>query len=289
VKAERLASLVRSIPGTLMPNARKISLVLADVDGTLLTKEKSLTTRATAAVRALKEARIRFAIASSRPPRGLAMLIEPLALDTPIAAFNGGIYILPDLSVIRQQLLDSGLVREVVAAMRDRGLDVWFYTAMDWLVSDPDGSHVRKEAATVQFEPVVIANLDAAPPGIAKVVGVSDDHDLVQRCGAELQRLLRGGASVSRSQPYYVDITSKDANKGGVAELISAYLSVPKEEIATIGDSANDVLMFKHSGFSIAMGNAPNEVKAEAQVTTDSNEDDGFASAIERFVLPPSR
>src|SRR5690348_12689263 len=158
-----------------MPNLPQISLVLADVDGTLLTKEKVLTERAKAAVRALKDAGIRFAIASSRPPRGLAMLIDPLALDTPVAAFNGGLYVLPDLSVIRQQPLEDALVREIVPVMRDRGLDIWLYTAMDWLITDPNGPHVRKEAATVQFEPVVIASPDSAPPGIAKIVGVSDD------------------------------------------------------------------------------------------------------------------
>jgi hydroxymethylpyrimidine pyrophosphatase-like HAD family hydrolase len=157
---------------------------------------------------------------------------------------------------------------------------------MDWLITDPEGPHVRKEASTVQFEPVVISNLDAAPPGIAKIVGVSDDHELVKQCGAELRPMFRGRASVSSSQPYYVDATHEDANKGAVADLISAYVSAPRDEVATIGDSSNDVLMFKRSGLSIAMGNASDDVKAEAQVTTDSNENEGFAKAIERYVLP---
>ena len=77
-----------------------ISLLLADVDGTLVTEDKVLTERARAAVHRLHEAGIRFAITSGRPPRGMAMLIEPLALETPIAAFNGGMFVAPDLSII---------------------------------------------------------------------------------------------------------------------------------------------------------------------------------------------
>ena len=80
--------------------AAKIALVLADVDGTLLTSEKVLTSQAAMAVKDLQTAGIAFAITSGRPPRGMAMLIDPLALRTPIAGFNGGVFVKPDLSVI---------------------------------------------------------------------------------------------------------------------------------------------------------------------------------------------
>ena len=70
-----------------------------------------------------------------------------------------------------------------------------------------------------------------------------------------------------------------------MVDYLSAHLAVPPEEIATIGDSPNDVLMFKRSGLSIAMGNASDQVKSQADLTTDSYSDDGFAKAMERFVL----
>ena len=92
-------------------------------------------------------------------------------------------------------------------------------------------------------------------------------------------------ATANRSQPYYLDVTNKDANKGAVVEFLSRHLGVPAAEIATIGDGPNDVLMFKRSGFSIAMGNASDQVKGQATVTTDSHNDEGFAKAIERFIL----
>ena len=80
----------------------KVRLVVADVDGTLVTEEKILTQRAQAAVHALHDAGIRFAITSGRPPRGMGMLFHPLALDTPIAGFNGGLYVQRDLAILEQ-------------------------------------------------------------------------------------------------------------------------------------------------------------------------------------------
>ena len=77
-----------------------IRLVLSDVDGTLVTSEKALTERSVEAVRALHDAGVLFAVTSGRPPRGMAMLVEPLALTTPIAAFNGGMLVEPDMSVV---------------------------------------------------------------------------------------------------------------------------------------------------------------------------------------------
>src|SRR5262249_39684356 len=117
------------------------------------------------------------------------------------------------------------------------------------------------------------------------IVGISDDHDKVQRCEAEAQAAFGQHATANRSQPYYLDITHKDANKGAVVEFLSRHLEVPAAEIATIRDQPNDVLMFKPSCFSIAMGNASDQVKATASVTTDSYNDEGFAKAMERFVL----
>jgi hydroxymethylpyrimidine pyrophosphatase-like HAD family hydrolase len=78
---------------------RKMSLVIADVDGSLVTEEKVLTLRAKASVRALARAGIAFAITSGRPTRGMAMLIEPLALRTPVSAFNGGLFVMPDMTI----------------------------------------------------------------------------------------------------------------------------------------------------------------------------------------------
>jgi len=263
----------------------KISLVLADVDGTLVTAEKVLTPRATAAVMALHAADIAFAVTSGRPPRGMSMLIEPLALRTPVAGFNGGLFVKPDLTIMAQHALAADVAGRALEVILRNGMDAWVYSGQDWLIRDVTAPHVAREQWTVKFAPTVVDNFNDVIGGAVKIVGISDDHDLVARCEKDAQDALGGKASAARSQPYYLDVTHPDANKGVVVTTLSKLLSIPANEIATIGDMPNDVLMFRKGGLSIAMGNASPEVQAQADLVTDSYDDEGFAKAMERFIL----
>ncbi|HEY2050991.1 MAG TPA: Cof-type HAD-IIB family hydrolase [Caulobacteraceae bacterium] len=268
-------------------NETPIRLVLADVDGTLVTKDKILTERAVAATRALQQVGAAFAITSGRPPRGMNMLIEPLALKTPIAGFNGGVFVQPDLTVIETHTLDPAAARKTAELIEKAGLDVWLYTPDDWFIRDPNAPHVAREAWTVKFDAKVVKSYpDELFEKIVKIVGVSDDLDRVAKTEREAQQELGRTASAARSQPYYLDVTHPKANKGEVIGALSRLLKVRPEEIATLGDMPNDVLMFEKSGFSVAMGNASDEVKSKASATTDSYEDEGFAKAVERLILP---
>ncbi len=280
-------------------NASKVSLLLTDVDGTLVTREKILTDRARAAVHQLKEAGIAFAITSSRPPLGMKMLVESLHITTPIAGFNGGIYTRSDFSIIEQNVLPRSIVQRVVAIMIAHQLDVWIYRDNDWFVHKQHGPHVDHDAWTVKITPTVVADFDPFLDQVAKVVGVSDDLPAVAQCETATQqefehqvecqsRASAGGGeqvSAARSQPYYLDVTHPHANKGAVVDRLSELLAIPRSQIATIGDMPNDVPMFKRSGMSIAMGNASPEVQQQAQYVTTSYEEEGFANAIERFIL----
>jgi Cof subfamily protein (haloacid dehalogenase superfamily) len=267
----------------------RVSLVLADVDGTLVNEQKVLTDQAIAAVQALHSAGIRFAVTSGRPPLGMAMLFDKLGLDTPIAGFNGGLFVNRDLTILEQKTVPTEVVGQAIEMMRQHGLDVWLYRGNDWLITKLEAPHVAREAWTVKFDPKVVANFQDKLDHVAKIVGVSDDYGRVQRCEADAQAAFGQSATATRSQPYYLDVTNVDANKGAVVAYLSRHLEIPAEAIATIGDQPNDVLMFKRSGFSIAMGNASDEVKAQADATTDSYNDEGFAKAMERFILSASR
>jgi Cof subfamily protein (haloacid dehalogenase superfamily) len=263
----------------------KISLVLADVDGTLVTAEKVLTPRATAAVMALHAADIAFAVTSGRPPRGMSMLIEPLALRTPVAGFNGGLFVKPDLTIMAQHALPADVAGRALEVILHNGMDAWVYSGEDWLIRDVTAPHVAREQWTVKFAPTVVDNFNDVIGGAVKIVGISDDHDLVARCEKDAQDALGEKASAARSQPYYLDVTHPDANKGVVVTTLSKLLSIPANEIATIGDMPNDVLMFRKSGLSIAMGNGSPEVQAKADLVTDSHNNEGFAKAMEQFIL----
>ncbi len=263
-----------------------IKMVIADVDGTLVTQEKVVTKRAAEAVLRLNEAGIQFSITSGRPPRGMAMLIDPLKLTQPLAAFNGGVLILPDLkTVVDQKFLPAGVPEKVIEAIGNHGLDVWVYTDTEWFVRDSNAPHVAREQWTVKFPPTVVKTFAGLLGRVAKIVGISDDLERVAKCEKDVQQAGGTHISAARSQPYYLDVTHPQANKGEVVLSISRLLNIPPAQIATIGDMPNDVLMFKKSGVSIAMGNASPEVQASATYVTTSNEEEGFANAIEKFVL----
>jgi len=263
-----------------------VKLLLADVDGTLVTSQKELTPRAIEAVHKLHDAGVLFTVTSGRPPRGMAMLIEPLDIKLPIAAFNGGVMVNPDMSVIEQRVLPEDLVVPVSDTMQSFDLDVWLYSGADWYVPKADGPHVARESWTVKFDPKIMKDgVKGLTQNVAKLVGVSDDHDAVQRAYAEVHDKFGDHVAAAPSQPYYLDVTHPQANKGEVAKYLAAKYGLKPEEIATIGDMPNDVLMFAHSGLSIAMGQASSEVKRAARRVTTSNDDEGFANAVEKFIL----
>jgi Cof subfamily protein (haloacid dehalogenase superfamily) len=263
-----------------------IAALLTDVDGTLITKEKVLTPRTIDAVKRLRERGVVFCITSGRPPRGLRMFVEPLELTIAMAAFNGGVIVRPDLSVIDEKPLPVEIPAHVIDIIRAHGLEAWVYTPTNWYVTDAQGTRVDRETSTVRFPPVVVPDYDAFLHEVIKIVGVSNDYPAVARCEASLQSEFGQRVTASRSQPYYLDVTHPEANKGAIVQRLARYLKVSPRRVATIGDQMNDTLMFKESGLSIAMGNASPEVQRHAMFVTTSSGDEGFATAVDRFVLP---
>jgi Cof subfamily protein (haloacid dehalogenase superfamily) len=264
-------------------------LLVSDVDGTLVTNDKRLTARVEAAARALEAAGIAFAITSSRPAFGMRMLIKPLRLRTPIAAFNGGLIVSPDrLEPIEGNPVPVEVARRSIEFLTGRGVDAWIHTEKAWFVLDSAGAYVDHEIRTIQTAPSILASFDR--PGAIdhayKIVGVSKDFDLLARCERELAAELGTSATVARSQLYYLDVTHPLANKGHAVQRLSHLLDVPAPSIAAIGDGRNDMAMFAVSGLAIAMGNAAKEVQEAADFVSAGNEEDGFAVAVQRWILP---
>ena len=267
----------------------RISLLLADVDGTLVTHDKVLTERAKQAVADLRKAGIAFAITSGRPPKGMEMVIGPLGIDTPVAGFNGGLYTDAKLRALDERKLPGDIARRVVALIVAEGLDAWLYAGNDWLVHKLDAPHVAREQKTVRFAPTVVDDFGDRIEAAVKIVGVSDDHERIVRCAKKVKDTFGHHVSAALSQPYYLDVTHPDANKGGVVDELVRRLGIPAEEIATIGDMVNDVAMFEKGGFAIAMGNADDEVKGAADAVTSDCDSEGFAEAVEHFIIPRAK
>ncbi len=265
---------------------RKFSLVVSDVDGTLVTTDKRLTPAAIAAAGRLHEAGIAFSICSSRPPFGQRMLVGPLRLKLPFGGYNGGSIVNPDLTPVEQKLLSRDAAADSVAMLERHGItSIWVFSGGEWLIRDPAGDHVDLEIHTIQTPPTVVPSFDGRLDTVSKIVGASKDHDRIATAVTAGRNALGGRATALRSQPYYCDITPPGIDKGRLVDLLAERLSVPREEIAVLGDMGNDVEMFRRAGFAIAMANATPEVKALAHAETLANDDDGFAAAIDRYIL----
>ena len=262
-----------------------VRLVVSDVDGTLVTSDKQLTEAGIRAVQSLHARGIGFTAVSSRPPFGLRMLVAPLALDLPLGAFNGGAMVKPSLEVIEQRLVPESAARHSVDLLTEFGVDVWVYTAELWLARNAAGDYVPRERRTLQAEPTVVADFKPYLPGAAKIVGSSRDFAKLAACETKMRAALGAQASAVRSQAYYLDVTAPNVDKGTFVEALSQRLGVPGAAVAVLGDMENDLAMFRKAGLSIAMGNANEEVKRQATHVTKSNAEDGFAAAIERYVL----
>jgi Cof subfamily protein (haloacid dehalogenase superfamily) len=261
-----------------------IALVVSDIDGTLLDDNKQLTAGAPGAVERLYRAGIRFTIASARPPRMARDLVRELKVREPFACFNGALFVSPDESVLRKLTMSPADVQRVADDIFGHNFDLWVWTDTDWYVSNPSGPHVSNHEQQMGRKATPLTTRDLSKFDVLKLVGVSDDHQALASAEQEVSAL-SASISATRSSPYYLDVTDRKANKGEVIVTLSQMLSVPLDQIATIGDMSTDALMFHMSGTSIAMGNALDDVKAQATYVTRSNEEDGFAYAMDHFVL----
>ncbi|MET1070115.1 MAG: HAD family hydrolase [Pseudomonas prosekii] len=264
-----------------------IRFLLSDMDGTLLLPDHSLSQRTIEAVRALREAGVLFSLATGRPPKAMLQQIEALGVDLPTAAFNGGTIVKPDGTLLVAHYLPVTAALTALALFADRpDIEIWVFSGGDWLLTDPHGPMVPREQSGLGYPPVVVESFEPYLQKIDKIVATSDNAQLLIELEALLLPKVEGQAQVSRSQPIYLDVTAMQANKGDALATLADYLGVPLEQTAAMGDGGNDPAMFHRAGLSIAMGQAEEAVKRQADVVTGANTEDGAAQAIERYILP---
>ncbi|WP_262020378.1 HAD family hydrolase [Pseudomonas sp. Pse35] len=263
-----------------------IRFVLSDVDGTLLHPDHSLSQRTADAIRAMREAGVIFSLASGRPPKAMRHLIETFGIDVPVAGFNGGTLVNPDGSILVAHHLPAEAALITLALYSaEPDVEVWVFADGDWLRRDPPGPMVQREADGLGYGPVVVESFEPYLDRVDKIVAASNNTQLLVELEAQLQPKVQGLAQVSRSQPVYLDVTAMLANKGEALKTLAEHLGVPLAQTAAIGDGGNDPAMFHVAGLSIAMGQAEETVKRQANVVTGSNVEDGAAEAFERFIL----
>jgi len=261
-----------------------IRLLVSDLDGTLVDKDKHLTPATIAAADRLRAAGIGFTVISARPMSGIRPLLGPLGLDGDVAAFNGGIVFRRDGTIVSHVTIPDDVARGVID-MAD-GVDTWVFADDRWYASDGDGPHTQSERRSSAQEPVVVASFDDMLDRADKITFVSDDEASLRALYERVHARFGDRATVAQSQAYYLDVTALAANKGDGIAALAAALGIELADTAAIGDQANDLPMLARAGVSIAMGNAPDAVKAKADKTTRTNDEDGVAHAIETIILP---
>ena len=263
-----------------------IRLLVSDVDGTLVDHNKEITPATVAAVKRLRAAGLDFTLISARPMSGLRPLLDTLSLDGDVAAFNGGIIFRRDGTIVSHATIPGDVARGVMAVAAGAKVDTWVFADDRWYASDADGPHTASERRASAQEPVTVDDFDALLERADKITFVSDDEPALRALYERVHGAFGDRATVAQSQTYYLDVTATTANKGdGVATLAKA-LGVELSDTAVIGDQANDLPMLTRAGLPIAMGNAPDRVKAAAQEITRTNNEDGVAHAIDTIVLP---
>jgi beta-phosphoglucomutase family hydrolase len=262
-------------------------LLIADVDTALFGDGHGPSPRTLKAAAQLHASGVRLGLVSDRPPRGLGRLIQALGIDAPVAAFGGGMIVRPDLSeVLDARTLALIVADEVLACIEEHDLQAWVYRGLDWFVADAGTPAVAREREVVAFDPTCIPDLRRVLDGVVEIVGIGDKPEAVARCEAELRTRLGVYGCAARTGER-VEVRHPDANQAQVVRICAESLSIPIEQIAVLGGTAADVLMFGLAGLSIATGDATAEVRRAARHVTAASAEEGFAEAVDRFLLPP--
>jgi Cof subfamily protein (haloacid dehalogenase superfamily) len=263
-----------------------IRLVVSDVDGTLVCKDKSLSPQTIVAVQRLRAAGVPFTLISARPVSGVMPLIAPLRIDIPVAAINGGIIFRPDGAILSACHVDRAAVEGVFDIVGNAPVDRWVFADTRWYASSDKGVHVEHERVASAQSPVIRDDFSDLYDRVDKLTIVSDDASLLKGIAEKAQGKFGNQATIGQSQTYYLDVTGIAANKGDGVAALAKMLGIDLADVAVFGDMDNDVPMFDRAGFSVAMGQAPDAVKAKADEVSSSNEEDGVAHAIDAFILP---
>jgi Cof subfamily protein (haloacid dehalogenase superfamily) len=263
-----------------------IRLVVSDVDGTLVRKDKSLSPQTIAAVHRLRAAEIPFTLISARPVSGVLPLVTPLGIDIPLAAFNGGILFRPGGSEIVAHPIDRAVAEGVFALAEGLAVDRWVFAGGQWHASSDRGVHVEHERVASNQAPMVRSDFADLYDTADKVTFVSDDRALLKALAERAIAAFGARATIGQSQTYYLDVTDTAANKGDGVAALAKMLGIDLADVVVLGDMDNDIAMFDRAGLSVAMGQAPDTVKAKADWVSSSNEEDGVAHAIDAFILP---
>jgi len=258
-----------------------------DMDGTLLTKGHTISDVTKQIIERLTKQNILIVPISARPLHGMTPIISGVIPETtPIVSLNGG-YIFHSGEIIFQSHIELDDVQQVHESIMGEDVSVMYYSQMDWYTSK-DTDAVKKEQ---RITPVPITILPFSETiaiwkkqhsGPNKIL-IAGDEQLILGIETILLSNNVSNLNIYKSQPKYLEVISNKASKTKAMQLLMAKYGLQKDEVIAIGDNYNDVGMIQEAGMGVAMGNAPDDIKAIADYVTDTNINDGVAKALQRF------
>lgn len=264
-------------------------LIALDMDGTLLNEEKIVTERTKKAIKAARDKGVTVVLATGRPIDGVTRYLEELDMYTDndyVLSYNGGLVL---KTKNKEVVCKLGLIGEDVKYLYELskrlGVNIHAFSEKNGLVTPKNSKYTEVEASinNITVNEINFDNIENDESFI-KIMMI-DEPEILQRAVDNLPQEVYEKYTVVRSAPFFLEFLNKEVNKGVGVEMLAKHLGVKREEVITMGDAGNDLHMIEYAGMGIAMGNAFDEVKEAANYITDSNNEDGVAKAIEKFVL----
>ena len=266
-----------------------IKLLAMDLDGTLTNSKKELSPRNHAALNAAREHGTALVLASGRPLLGIRRLAGELRLREKggfVMACNGGEIIdCGSGKTVFHHAIPMELVPKICEAGRELGLHLINYDEAHIYSEHPEGEYVQREAFCCGTKVLKTERLEdiirKAPPKFI----AADDPELLQRVLPVMKERFGTWLDIGFSERYFMEITAKGVDKALGLSKIADYLGIAPDNIMALGDGFNDISMLRYAGCSVAMGNAFDEVKAAAKHVTSTNDEDGVALAVKKYIL----
>lgn len=263
-------------------------LIALDMDGTLLNEDKEISKRTREAIAQAKSMGKTVIIATGRPIKGVGRYIEELNLNSEqdyVVTFNGAlVQSTKDHKIIMDMPLNVEAYRELYALSKE--LDVHIHALTDDSVLTPKNNPYTEIEASINQIPIVEGPVEEVREDtmIVKVMFI-DAPEVLDRVIEELPDWVRGKYSVLRSTPYFLEFLDPRVNKGAGVKAVAERLGIDHKKVICVGDAGNDLAMIEYAKLGVAMENATEDVKAVADYITKSNEDDGVAHVIEKFLI----
>jgi Cof subfamily protein (haloacid dehalogenase superfamily) len=272
----------------------KYKLICVDMDGTLLNSEKKISRRTVDAVKKAYEKGIHIAICTGRLFTSAEYYADLLGIKTPIISANGAYIREKDRDeVIYKSTLGKENCRKILSIVKEYGLCPNFHTP-DSIITDkvdsPYSSYMKLGSNAPENRNInikIVENweeiFEKYEDEITKCITV--DSDLSKLRAAKEELLAIDGLEVVSSFTTNFEVMLKGVSKGRAVEILAGYYNFNREEVICIGDNENDESMIKYAGLGVAMGNSEDSIKKIADYITDSNNEDGVAKVIEKFIF----